>query len=280
MQHTCYSIVKQDGRSGVFDGVVDATYILTMGSKLRILNIEKQLAILRPTKTIYIVRNDGFENCEKCLHKHKISSVPEDIIHAYKHIFKHASDKENILLLEDDFFWTTHFTTGAVRDVQKFIQSQKPPIYSLGSLNLLFIPIGKHWRLFQRFAAHAMIYSKSARKAFTDYVVKNFSENNDLEISINYAVPEQYTYHKPLAIQPMPDTPSKEKWGGEGRDLLSDFGKWYIEYYDMKTTEGLQEKWEGIYFHTKILLGIQVGFGVLAMYIAIRLITIYLAKTD
>jgi hypothetical protein len=64
-------------------------------------NIQEQLKEYQPTKTVYIVFNQGFKKCEKKL----IEQVSyQDLTDAFLQCFKHANEQNynNILILEDD----------------------------------------------------------------------------------------------------------------------------------------------------------------------------------
>ena len=62
---SCYEIKKYTYDVGILDNSVDATYIIHLKHNGRYEHIQEQLKEYHPTKTVYIVYNEGFKKCEK-----------------------------------------------------------------------------------------------------------------------------------------------------------------------------------------------------------------------
>jgi hypothetical protein len=108
---------------GQMNDCIDATYILHLEDNGRMENILKQLEFFSPSNDIYIVVNKGFRKCKKVLPKQQ---PPHDLVDTYLHVFQHADEnniKGNILILEDDFIWSTEINK-SISSVSTFVNSR------------------------------------------------------------------------------------------------------------------------------------------------------------
>ena len=96
----CYHYEKYHFEKGLLD--IDRTYIIHLEGNGRLDNIYKQLEEFHISKEVYILFNKGYKKCNKNLEEQKSTF---DLIDAFMTIFEHARDLDNILILEDDFFF-------------------------------------------------------------------------------------------------------------------------------------------------------------------------------
>jgi hypothetical protein len=155
------------------DRAISATYILHLEGNGRYEQVKSQIEQLRPTKTVWILHNRGFKECQKDAN---IKIPPQDIVDSYFTIFKHAQEHSyrNILVMEDDFVFDQERLrdTNKLRDVDEFLgtvaDQDQDVMYHIGTLpivqwpwtwdakhNLIVISAGTHG------AVYTPIYGKS-----------------------------------------------------------------------------------------------------------------------
>ena len=100
----CYRFETLQLSTGKFDKCVSACYVLTMEGSKRRSKYLYQLKTFKPFSKIIIVHNKGFKKCKK----KNVNGVMQDLVHAYKYIFKDALIKKysSVLVFEDDFFFS------------------------------------------------------------------------------------------------------------------------------------------------------------------------------
>lgn len=212
--NNCYrfeTIINND--NGFLDKSVDATYIIHLEGNGRLNNIRNQLQYFQPSKTVYILFNKGFKKCTKNLYT---DSAPVDLIDAFLHVFQDAQKKryENILVLEDDFFFNKQILDSNVsQNISDFLSNKKREnasfMYYLGCIPFLQAPYsGSHKRLILSCGTHACIYSKALRKSVLNTPVENIS---DWDIYHNLYT-TRYAYNEPLCYQLFPDTDNSMEW--------------------------------------------------------------------
>jgi hypothetical protein len=188
---------------------LDATYILHLEGNGRIDHIYEQLKTYHPTKKVYIVYNKGYKNCSK---KMFLQTVGNDIVHANITAFEHAEQYKHVLVLEDDFMFSTEVEKHATK-VDDFLKQDTLFVYQLGSNPLFAVPVSMyHYRVLGSLG-HANIYSSlSRKKLLEDY--NNDKMNYDFGALDNYTykVLPIYMYHKPLCYQLFPMTDSRKSW--------------------------------------------------------------------
>lgn len=181
---------------------IDATYVIHLLNNGRYESMMKQLNTYKPSEKVYILENPGYET------KPYIEQTPsEDLIHCFKHIFKHAKKNKNktILILEDDFFFTNDIYNENLRQIEKILkQSKSPLLYYLGTLPILRFQS----YLFFSIGTHAILYNEaSINKCLT------LNIQNDYDIFINkHFLLQKYLTKKPLCYQLFPITENKKKW--------------------------------------------------------------------
>jgi len=208
----CYNIKKQTYKSGFLDASVDATYIIHLKDNGRLDHIQGQLNMYHPTKTVYIVFNDGFKKCDKRL----IEQVSyQDLTDAFLQCFKHANKRgyKNVLILEDDFIFSPEIKKNPVdiNNVNKFLNQnrEKEFIYYLGCNPIIIRPCTSdlnHYKSYKSCSMHAIVYSQGSRSRPLDLSLKHW------DVIIENAISNRYFYYKPLCYQTYPDTENKLTW--------------------------------------------------------------------
>jgi hypothetical protein len=162
----CYKLQEYLYEDPIFKNI-DATFIIHLERNGRMDNIESQLNQFHPSKKVYIFINKGFKNCKKAEY---IDKAPLDLIDAFYAIFKEAKNRnyENILILEDDFFFDENVKMSA-NDIDDFLKTHNNYIYYLGVIPYLQTDFGgKHHKLFLSTGTHCCIYSKQIIEKILD----------------------------------------------------------------------------------------------------------------
>lgn len=210
----CYTYNTLNYKNGIFDEVIDVTYILTMDdSTERHNHIRNELKKHQPTSKVIIVYNKGYKKCPKKYNCGDIDISFKDLTHSIMHIFDISKEKERILILEDDFIFNNNITSKDIEIVSDFLKKQNPNIYSLGSIHWASNPFTlTHKQLFLKVKTHAMIYSKKGR----DYLQHKFEHCNNLNTididAMTCFTPECYGYHKNIYAQLIMETENRSNW--------------------------------------------------------------------
>jgi len=201
----CYRFELFEFEDGLFRNV-DATYILHLEGNGRLDDIYEQLKTYHPSNKVYIVYNKGYKKCEKNLEK---QSTSYDLIHANITVFEHAQQYKHILVLEDDFYFSTEVKNHA-KHVDTFLKRDTPFVYQLGSCPIFTYPIDMHHYRVYGLLAHANIYSSAARKyIMNDKIIDNILKGFDGYLFENLPI---YMYYKPLCYQTLPKTENRKDW--------------------------------------------------------------------
>jgi len=153
---------NKNSSNGKMNDCIDATYVIHLENNGRMENIQKQLEFYAPTDMIFIVVNKGFRNCEKTLQKQQ---PPYDLVDTYLQIFKHAEENDiqgNILILEDDFIWSTEIKCLNISSISNFLNAykEKEIAYYLGVIPFMHIPLDFHHNyLLFSLGSHSVIYT-------------------------------------------------------------------------------------------------------------------------
>ena len=213
----CYTIKKQYYTSGLFDNSIDCTYvILCCGTnphreKQCIMQLDK----FKPTKLVKLIYNKGFKNCNKELEK---QSTEYDLRDALMFVFKDASHiHNNVLVLEDDFEVNMDIIsqTHHINTINNFLLSYEPDVYGLGNICLInpMYLFSEHQKSMFMFISHAIIYSKSYRKAkLLKYSEKYRILPRHIDMHWNNATDVVYRYHKQLVYQKHDITENMKNW--------------------------------------------------------------------
>lgn len=214
----CYNFERIEfDNGGIFDGFVDATYIMTMEGSKRTEEVYKKLKEFNPTRIVYIVHNKGFKKCKKILYE---QTIPYDVINSYYGALNHSFKMKynNVIVLEDDFeFDLDLINQSTINHIHRFFNENQDRtfFYNLGGLPILLqfpFPINfHHYKTFQTFPSHSIIYTRNVR----DEILKNVYyptekvEFFDLYITKKF---ESYIYKYPLCYQIFPDTEQSQLW--------------------------------------------------------------------
>lgn len=209
----CYRFAKKEFQEGgLLDNCVDATYIIHLESDTdRMDQVIQQLDRFHPTKTVYIVYNKGFANCEKGLHK---NTPAIDLIDVFITVFKDAREKgyNNILVLEDDFIFDDSIRDPTIREnITVFLANYKyySFIYLFGCLPFIQVPYSYHHRrVFGKVGTHAVIYPLLFRN---QVLSTDQTTIIDWDIYTNLHS-NQYMYKDPLCYQLFPATENQKQW--------------------------------------------------------------------
>lgn len=183
---------------------VDATYIIHLQGNGKYESIIDQLHKYPISKKVYIVLNKGYKKCKK---NPAITKPPLDLIDAYLEVFNHATNKGNILILEDDFMFDNNILDPIHRNnVNQFIKNLND-VYYIGVLPYILLPYDFYnYRNLLSTGTHSVIYSKKFRDK-----VKNQLNINDWDIYLKSH--KGYVYYTPLCYQLFPDTDNSKHWG-------------------------------------------------------------------
>jgi hypothetical protein len=221
LPNNCYRFEKNVYTDGIFEGCVDATYVIHLEGNGRHESIQEQFKEYHPTNTVYIVFNKGYKNCKKGDH---IKLPTQDLTNAFLEIFKNAKIKNynNILILEDDFIFNKKIKDpDHQKKLCKFLKDNENADiqYLLGCMPLIKMPYFydlDHCISIVSLGTHAAIYTKSNREKILN---KKEEEIKDWDI-YNFLNSTRYTYHIPLCYQLLPETENSKLWGSENLFLL------------------------------------------------------------
>ncbi len=193
---------------------VDATYIIHLMHNGRLKSINNELSKYSIKGKNYILFNEGY----KCGKKgYNINGPALDLIDAFLYVIEHAikENHENILILEDDFFFDKLILQSYhQRAIKKFIKNNSFDLYLLGCLPFISKEINNHTsRLYASTGTHAVIYSRE----FMELTLKS-NQNSKLIYNISdwdtyTCVFKNYMYNIPLCYQLFPATQNRNEWG-------------------------------------------------------------------
>ena len=260
----CYNFKLIKSYDGLFDNIVDATYVIHLENNGRYPSIMNQIEKFNICRKIYILFNKGFKNCKKP--KHIVSSI-EDLTDSYIQIFKHAEifKYNNILVLEDDFMFSPTVKKH-IGDIENFFNTHngKNFIYTLGSVPLIMIPyIKKHYITYGG-GTHAIIYTKTSRKQFLDD--QNKIVDIDTYRSLNFI---NYTYYKPLCYQLFPVTDNSKNWGKENIIIYFSSKMLFKLFNYLEMDKRVEPGYSSFYLFSKIIFYVLIF---LCAYIARRVL--------
>lgn len=198
----CYYLKTQYYTDPLFKEV-DATYIIHLESDTsRQINIDNQLKLFHPTKTVHILYNKGFKKC----YKPNVSITVEDLIHCYLYICNDAKKYNTILILEDDFIFNKEIKNHT-KNIDTFIKNHNNFVYRLGCIPAIQVPYNSYTNIGIGLGTHAVLYSKTIRNKIIN---KDKILDWDKLLNNEYV---NYIYYKPLCYQLFPNTENRSKWG-------------------------------------------------------------------
>jgi hypothetical protein len=247
----CYKFQNLKFKNGLFDGTVDATYVIKLIGNGRYKNVYKQLLEYKPTSQVYILLNQGFKKCEKTK---QIKYPADDLNDAFLQIFRHANDNnyENILILEDDFIFNKEIKNKKhINSINKFLNKKQGTefMYFLGCLPLLMLPnISnlKHFHNINSVGMHSVIYSKKIRYHIMDNYQDLLNNVKDWDLNANF-LKNKYTYYKCLCYQLFPETENSQHWNNS-HPILYYICKICKKYFKISNLDKKPEPGTGIMY--------------------------------
>ena len=209
---SCYEYEEYTFNEPLLD--IDATYIIHLIGNGRYDSIIDQLYKFPISKKVYIVLNKGYKTCKKSI---SITKPTLDIIDVNLEIFNHAKEKQNILILEDDFMFDNKLLEKKHQlNINDFIKKKTKSdfIYYIGIVPFVLLPYNYYnYQLIYGLGAHSVIYSKK----FREKTIKNIKKNENLKIkdwdiylNTNFT---RYVYYTPLCYQLYSVTENSKHWG-------------------------------------------------------------------
>lgn len=194
---------------------VDATYIIHLVGNGRYESIIDQLHKYPISKKVYIILNQGYKKCQK---NSSITKPPLDLIDAFLEVFKHAQNKENILILEDDFMFDDKILDPFHQNnINKFIQKNSTSdfLYYIGALPYVLFPYDFYnYKNIASGGTHSIIYSKKMREKFN-----TTNKIHDWDVYLNLQA-NRYVYYTPLCYQYFLETENTNHWGDHNKILF------------------------------------------------------------
>jgi hypothetical protein len=231
MNKHCYDFkLREYDKIGLFDDFVDMTYIITSKDSIeRNAKVEIELQKQIPTKKIYFVYNSTFKTCNKVLPD---QTPAYDIKDANQNIMQHSLENgfNNILILENDFFYSDRFLDNSERiviEIRDFFTSNaktdKAFAFNLGPTVLLLypniFPTTLHSNIYKSiisFSNQAVIYNHKMqqeiigeKKNILTRFFRDVDKNMDFYINMNFDV---YFYKYPLIHQLLSETENQNQW--------------------------------------------------------------------
>jgi hypothetical protein len=211
-----YKFEKIKFEKGIFDISIDATYIIHLTCNGRLESIRNQLNKYTPTKTCYILFNEGYKTNKKKIY---VDNEDKDLRDCYYTIFHDAIEKNynNILIHEDDFFYDDKILNNKYNnDINNFLLEKKNEkiIYYLGCIPFLLNKFNsKHNKVIFSAESHAIIYSRpiineiiKIDREKINCLYDNFLNTNNLFKN------NKYTYIEPLCFQLHEITENSKNW--------------------------------------------------------------------
>lgn len=267
-------IVTLTNDKGIFDDIIDCTYVLLCCgvNPQREKNVYTQLDLLNPSKKIILVFNNGYKTCDQS------SSPTDDMTKAQLYIFNHAleNDYKRILYLEDDFFVKKPLNPKDIISICTFIKKNNPSIYGLCNVSLPTPStlLSSHQKAVKNilYLAHAVIYNQKYMKETILFRANNTKEYMTDVVSGHIPNIENYRYYKPLIYQTFPPTENQKiSWktifpkyfGNIGTTTLHTFIK--LTNLDNKVEPGF----------TLIYLFPFIFYGIIFLFILFLIIFVY-----
>jgi hypothetical protein len=235
----CYTFKKKTYTKGFLDESVDATYILHLKDNGRLEHIHRELLKYQPTKTVYIVYNEGFKKCKKKL----IEQISyQDLTDAFLQSFKHANEHHynNVLILEDDFMFNSEIREKKhLKSINTFLNDKKHEefIYYLGCNPILIRPYTydfNHYISYKSCSMHSIVYSREARNKTKNLQLKHW------DVIVENSISNKYLYYKPLCYQIYGDTENKKSWSEKDNIIIFHIKNFIIKklYLDKQPEPG------------------------------------------
>ena len=214
MEDCIFKIKQVTFETGIFDAVVDCTYILLCcGPKpSREASVYLNLNKLKPTQNVKLIYNTGYRNCAHTV------SPSDDLSSAQLYIFNDAikNNYKRILFLEDDFIVPNLISKRCIDDIIAFIQKKNPSLYGLGNFMIptLSTLMSHHQTpILQSIAmAHAVMYNTLYMSKVIEYYSIHSVKIHQDRLPTYLTGIKIHRYYKPLICQTFPVT-DNQKYG-------------------------------------------------------------------
>lgn len=224
--HPCYTFEVLHFDNPAFK-TIPVSYLITMEGSERRDSYMHQLNKHRPTRKVVIVKNVGFNKCNKPAW---VNSSAMDIWHANLTILeKHLNESNTpVLMLEDD----VEFTDNAFHkcsDIEHFIENEYVDVYSLGSQAYLSYPVDfNHVRIVCGGCAQAVIFTINGAMKFREINRILGLHDSDMYMQLN-----SYMGTTPIATQTFPETTNSKEWNYGGLLLKYNqiFGDKFFDFH-------------------------------------------------
>lgn len=231
----CYSFEKHINVNSMFEGYIDAVYVIHLEGNGRIENIKKQLQEYKLARDVYIVYNKGYKKCDK---PDNIKSSNKDIIDVNKTVYRDALSKnyKTILVLEDDFIINPEIAEKEhIKNIKKFLRDNQNTkyIYYLGALPLFSYPYdNNNHRCKCCYTAHSVIYSDLMLKDIMqkEYILDKHEHIDEFLVYEYIKEDCTFHYHKPLIYQIFPLTENRKQWHTNKYRLHKHISDYFIKW--------------------------------------------------
>ena len=283
MNINCYYFKNISYDCGLFDSFVDMTYVLIMENSKREENMYKELNFFKPTSRVKIQYNAGFKKCKKKLYQQKTNW---DLMDATYNIMIDAKKNgyKNILILEEDFIVNNkQFTETNITNIKDYITNNDIDIYLFGNfVPSINITLNSHLKCLHRKlpcgGTQGYITTDCGIKKFIelyeseDYdLIKNKSDNGDIDWLYNDEYFKTYYYKIPLIIQPMEETEnlSNTNFPEMIKDLVYSLKLKYINLFGLNSTnkEELIKNYDNLYLFSKLIVPVLIIIIIIVIYI-------------
>jgi len=228
MSESCYDIEEiplSKGQSFLFEeSVIDATYILHLDGNGREPSIQAQLARFRPTRRVYLVRNQGYKRCTS--KEPWIQTAAQDLTAANCFLFNHSLNEGygKVLVLEDDFQFVDRVWDPSVRrSVSRFLDSlQEDSVakYALGAHPLIMTHCS--WDLEHYYGLYVQSHANVYTRGFMESILQGKPE--DLPLLFDFNGMANYLYGEPLCYQLLTQTENRAaSWNNPLLDVWIDW---------------------------------------------------------
>lgn len=208
----CFTFETQNLQKGLFDDVIDCTYVIHLLQNGRLDHIYDEIKRTIPTKTVVVVKNLGYKKCNKKL----IDQAPyQDLTDAFLQCFSHAKQNghKTIMIIEDDFIFRPDISQSDIDKVTNFIKEKRDEemIFNLGAIPVIMFPIGYKgiYKSPKTFGMQCCVYSEKTIKKMLE---KMEVEDKHWDIITDNKIQNHYIFYKPLCYQTFPETENKKTW--------------------------------------------------------------------
>lgn len=258
-----YRLIALEPRSGVLDGVVEATVALAMPGRLD--RIRKQLLAARPTATCLILENLGYRAVEQRWRDDgpPIATSHEDLAHAFCvacDVLRHLEGR--VLFVEDDCVFDLQGAR-VRREVSEALQLwPEAPVLHLGCVPLVARAIHeKALVLSQSLGTHAVVLTARARRRMSralradprdsrlSWLLTGRLPKRDLDLAVNALFPRRLALRRAAAYQSFPETENMKTWasGGPVPEALGKAVCCYTKLLGLGSSSYLRARYEMAY---------------------------------